>query len=163
MKMYKIFIFFTLLLFSCSNNLANKNAKMESLKVCGVEVDLSTSEAKVIVPSSYLIIEEKDIDVKFNIANIEAKIIGKNLSLSDEEYLPLKIAVVDTKAKKIAFNYVVQVKKAKQFNVIFETLSLEGRIKAEVDGKELMSPAIVDEGAKINFYAIPNDVCNYMF
>ena len=157
MKMYKIFIFFTLLLFSCNNNLANKNAKMESLKVCGVDVDLSISETKIIVPSLYLIIEEKDIDAKFNIANIEAKIIGKNLSLSDEEYIPLKIAVVDTKAKKIAFNYVVQVKKAKQFNVIFEAPSLEGRIKAEIDGKELMSPAIVDEGAKINFYAIPND------
>ena len=51
----------------------------------------------------------------------------------------------------------MQVKKAKQFNVIFEAPSLEGRIKAEIDGKELMSPAIVDEGAKINFYAIPND------
>lgn len=153
----KYIAFLFLVLFSCKNSFGNRNVKLENLEVCGVKADLSKTENEIIVPSSYLVVTEKDIKANFNIEDVVARIIGKDVGLSQNEYVPLKIAVVDTKLKKIAFNYVLKVKRAKQFSVSFEAPSLEGRIEAEIGGKLLTSPAIVDEGSKINFCAISND------
>jgi len=157
MKLQRILIFFILALFSCKNSVENRNVKLENLEVCGVKIDVAITDNKIIVPASYLMITEKDIKAGFNVGEVEARIIGRDVSLSENEYVPLKIAVVDVKLKKIVFNYIVKVKRAKQFTVSFEAPSLEGRLEAELDGKKLESPAVVDEGAKINFHAIPND------
>lgn len=157
MRLQRILIFFILALFSCKNSVENRNVKLESLEVCGVKIDLSNLENKVIVSSSYLVITEKDIKAGFNVCEAEARIIGREVSLSENEYIPLKIAVVDTKLKKIVNNYVLTVKKAKQFNITFKALPLEGVLEARIGDKLLESPAVVDEGAKINFHAIPND------
>lgn len=154
---FQIIVFFLLILFSCKNERENRQVKLESLEICNVKIDLLNIENKIIVPSSYLVITEKDIKADFNVGEVETRIIGKEVSLSETEYVPLKIAIVDAKLKKIVNNSILSVKKAKQFTVSFEANSLDGMLEARVGDKLLTSPSFVDEGTKIRFQAIPND------
>ena len=114
---FQSIVFLLLILFSCKNERENRQVKLESLEICNVKIDLLNIENKIIVPSSYLVITEKDIKADFNVGEVETRIIGKEVSLSETEYVPLKIAIVDAKLKKIVNNYILSVKKAKQFTV----------------------------------------------